>query len=68
MIELQVLEGLATWYSLHLEDAETNPQLASLFREADRKRDEGDTLVSTSTTCTHIDIHMLTVVLTASLG
>ncbi len=44
--ELQVLEGQAIWYSLHLEDAETNPQLASLFREADKKRDEGDTLSS----------------------
>ena len=44
--KVQELNSLATWLSVHLPDAETNPQLASLFQEADRLRDEGDTIVS----------------------
>ena len=44
--KVQELNSLSTWLSVYLPDAETNPQLASLFQEADRLRDEGDTIVS----------------------
>ena len=44
--KVQELNSLATWLTVHLPDAETNPQLANLFQETDRLRDEGDTIVS----------------------
>ena len=46
--KVQELNSLATWLSVHvhLPDAETNPQLANLFQETDRLRDEDDTIVS----------------------
>ncbi len=47
--EVQVLESLGTWYSIHLQDAETNVHLADLFQELERKRKGNDTLVSTCT-------------------
>jgi len=43
---LQELNSLTTWLSVNLPDAETNPHLANLFKEADKLRDEGDSLVS----------------------
>ncbi len=47
--EVQVLESPGTWYSIHLQDAETSVHLADLFQELERKRKESDTLVSTCT-------------------
>jgi len=35
---LQELNSLTTWLSVNLPDAETNPHLANLFKEADKLR------------------------------
>ena len=40
------LEGLLTWFSIHLEDAETNPQLCLLRDEVMKKRREKQTVVN----------------------
>ena len=44
-LEADSLEGLATWFSLHLEDAQSNTQLAILFQEVEKKKKESMTLV-----------------------
>ena len=44
-LEADSLEGLATWFTLHLEDAESNTQLAILFQEVEKKKKESMTLV-----------------------
>ena len=51
--KVQEHNSLATWLSVHLPYAETSPQLASLFKEADRLRDEGDAIVSTKLNIMH---------------
>ena len=43
--EANELEGIVTWFCIHLEDAETNPQLCILREEVIRKRKERETLV-----------------------
>ena len=37
-IALHTLEGLVTWCTLHLQNAESNPQLSVLLQETQRKR------------------------------
>ena len=54
--KLQDLNSLTTWLSVNLPDAETNPQLAKLFEEADKLRDEGDTIVSISSSFAHPNV------------
>ena len=44
--EVDQLEGLLTWFSIHLEDAETNPQLCGLRDEVMKKRREKQTVVN----------------------
>ena len=44
-VALRTLEGLVTWFTLHLQDAESNPQLAVLRTERERKRKEISTMV-----------------------
>ena len=43
--EIDELEGLITWFCIHLEDAQTNPQLQILRDEAMRKRRETEAVV-----------------------
>ena len=43
--EANELEGIVTWFCIHLEDAETNSQLHILRDEVIRKRKERETLV-----------------------
>ena len=45
--KVQELSSLATWLSVQLPDAETNPQLATLLEATDNLRDEWDTIVRT---------------------
>ena len=48
--ELQVLDNLLTWLSVQVEDADTNPLVSSVAQQANRKREESNTLVSTAPT------------------
>jgi hypothetical protein len=43
-VALHTLEGLVTWCTLHLQNAESNPQLSVLLQETDKKRREISTM------------------------
>ena len=43
--EADELEGLVTWFSIHLEDANTNSQLQILRDEVTKKRRERQSVV-----------------------
>ena len=45
--ELQALDYLVTWLSVQLEDADSNPLMSNVVEQANRKREESNTLVST---------------------
>ena len=44
-VEVNELEGLVAWYSIHLPDAEANPHLKVFREEVIRKRKELETVV-----------------------
>ena len=46
-MKIQDLNSLATWFSVQINDAETNPQLAKLLEATDNLRDEWDAIVRT---------------------
>jgi hypothetical protein len=51
-VALHTLEGLVTWCTLHLQNAESNPQLSVLLQETDKKRREISTMVRMISTVT----------------
>ena len=44
--EIESTEAQAMWYTPHLPDAETNPNLAILFQELEKMKKEKETMVS----------------------
>ncbi len=44
--EIESTEAQAMWYTLHLPDAETNPNLAILFQELEKMKGEKETMVT----------------------
>ena len=59
-VEADELEGLVTWFSMHLPYAETNPQLEILRQEVLRKR--GDKERSVSLTPVPVQVHLRVVI------
>ena len=52
--EIDETAALATWFTLHLPDAETNPNLATLFHEVEKMKKEKELMVNSTQVCIHI--------------